>query len=318
VQTNVKKSIFISIIVSAVLYLGFMIYADFDKVVNSFAHFNWVWFPFVLFLSFGNYTVRFLKWDYYLNLLKIPVGKKDSFLIFMSGLIMSVTPGKMGELLKSYLVKEAVNEPISKTAPIIFAERITDFISLVFLTLIGAFMFNIGREITLGVGIFFIILCIIIGNKKLSEKIIIFFCRIKFISKYAEKIYSAYESSYAMLSLKPLVMMTLLSAVSWFFECFGYYVILINFGAEVNLFYAAFVYTFSTIAGAITMLPGGLGATEGSLTFLIMRANVPAALAVSSTFLIRIATLWFAIFVGIISASAYQKRLGKETFSNSN
>lgn len=315
---NVKKSVFISIIISAVVYLGFTIYADFDKVVESFVQFNWLWFPVVLLLSFGNYVVRFLKWDYYLKILNIPVKTKDSFLIFMSGLIMSVTPGKMGELLKSYLVKETAGEPISKTAPIIFAERITDFISLVFLTLIGAFIFNIGREITIGVGIFFIGLCIIIGNKRLSEKIIAVFCKAKFIGKYMEKISEAYESSYIMLRAKPLLLMTALSAGSWFFECFGYYLILINFGAEVNLFYAAFVYTFSTIAGAITMLPGGLGATEGTLTFLIMRVNVPAAIAVSSTFLIRVATLWFAIIVGIISASLYQKRLGKGAISNSN
>lgn len=317
-QINVKKSVFISIILSAVLYLGFTIYADFDKVAESFIRFNWIWFPVVLLLSLGNYIVRFLKWDYYLKILKIPVKTMDSFLIFMSGLIMSVTPGKMGELLKAYLVKEVAGEPISKSAPIIFAERVTDFISLVFLTLIGAFIFNIGREITLGVGIFFIGLCIIIGNKNLSEKIIVLFCKVKFIGKYVEKISLAYESAYIMLRFKPLILMTALSAGSWFFECFGYYLILINFGAEVNLFYAAFVYTFSTIAGAITMLPGGLGATEGTLTFLIMRVNVPAAIAVSSTFLIRAATLWFAILVGIISASLYQKKFGGEALSNSN
>lgn len=317
-RINLKKSVYISIIISAVIYLGFTIYADFDKVVESFIRFNWIWFPVVLLLSFGNYVMRFLKWDYYLKILNIPVNTKDSFLIFMSGLIMSVTPGKMGELLKSYLVKEVAGEPISKTAPIIFAERVTDFISLVFLTLVGAFIYNIGREITLGVGIFFIGLCIIIGNKSLSEKIITLFCKIKIIGKYVEKISEAYESSYIMLRFKPLVLMTVLSGGSWFFECFGYYLILINFGAEVNLFYAAFVYTFSTIAGAITMLPGGLGATEGTLTFLIMRVNVPAAIAVSSTFVIRVATLWFAILVGIISASLYQKKFGRKAISNSN
>ena len=59
----------------------------------------------------------------------------------MSGLITSITPGKMGELLKSYLVKQIKNIPISKTAPIIFAERITDSTSLMVISIIGAYSF---------------------------------------------------------------------------------------------------------------------------------------------------------------------------------
>ena len=55
--------------------------------------------PLLLFLSLLNYFVRFLKWDYYLNILNVKVKKIDSFAVFMSGLIMSVTPGKMGEVL---------------------------------------------------------------------------------------------------------------------------------------------------------------------------------------------------------------------------
>ncbi|MCK7516981.1 MAG: flippase-like domain-containing protein [Ignavibacteriales bacterium] len=45
----------------------------------------------------------------------------------------------MGELLKSYLVKQVNGTSISKTAPIVFAERATDFLSLTILALAGAY-----------------------------------------------------------------------------------------------------------------------------------------------------------------------------------
>jgi uncharacterized protein (TIRG00374 family) len=61
------------------------------------------------------------------------------------------------------------------------------------------------------------------------------------------------------------------------------------------------------------MLPGGLGVTEGSLTFMLIRNNVPKDIAVASTFIIRVVTLWFAVLVGIISVTIYQKRFGKIT-----
>lgn len=300
-----------SLAVAALLYLGFIIYADFDNVLSAFSAFNWVIFPLLLLLSFLNYAVRFIKWDYYLRILKVEITKLDSFAIFMSGLIMSVTPGKMGELLKSYLVKEVTKEPIHRTAPIVFVERITDFISLVMLAVIGAYVFNYGRLVVLGTGLFFLLVTILISNKKLSLRIISLFGRIKMLKKYVAKIESAYESAYILLRPLPLFYMICVSLVSWSFECFGYYIILANFHINADLLWATFVYTFSTIAGAITMLPGGLGITDGSLTLLLVQRNVPKNLAVSSTFIIRVVTLWFAVFVGMISVSFYQKRFGK-------
>ena len=86
----------------------------------------------------------------------------------MSGLIMSVTPGKVGELLKSYLVKEVTGDPVSKTAPIIFAERITDFLSLLLIAIIGAYTFDYGLKIALSISVFFVLLIFIISSKKIS------------------------------------------------------------------------------------------------------------------------------------------------------
>ncbi len=308
---KIKRNIFIALGITGLLYLAFSIYANFNDVISSFEKFNWLLLPLLLLLSFANYFLRFLKWDYYLNVLKVNVKKIDSFSIFMSGLIMSVTPGKMGELLKSYLVKEVTKTPISKTLPIIFAERITDFISLIIITLIGAYIFNFGREIVIGVGIFFIFILIVISNKKIALPLIGLLERNKFLVKYLKNIHMAYESSYQMLKPIPLINMTLLSLVAWSFECLGYHIILINFGMKISYIWASFSYGFSTIVGALTMLPGGLGVTEGSLTFMLIRNNFPKDLAVASTFIVRIVTLWFSVFVGIFSVSLYQKRFGK-------
>jgi glycosyltransferase 2 family protein len=308
---KLKKKIFISLAIAGLLYLSFTIYADYQQVAKAFSKFNWLLFPLLLCLSFMNYFSRFLKWDYYLALLNIKVKKIDSFSIFMSGLIMSVTPGKMGELLKAYLVKQTNDTSISKTAPIIFAERITDFISLVVIGLAGAYAYDFGRSIVLGVGIFFILVVALISNRKIAVAFIKQLEKIKFLKKYTAAIYNLYESSYLLLRPVPLVKMSLLSFVPWLFECFGYYIILINLGVEVSFLWASFSYCFATIVGALSMLPGGLGVTEGSLTYLLVRKHYPKDLAVASTFIIRVVTLWFAVLVGVISISFYQKRFGK-------
>ncbi|MCK9210681.1 MAG: flippase-like domain-containing protein [Ignavibacteriaceae bacterium] len=310
---KIKRNIFISLAAAGLLYLLFSLYADFDKVLKAFSLFNWFLLPLLLLLSFSNYFTRFLKWDFYLRLLKIKIKKIDSFSVFMSGLIMSVTPGKMGELLKVYLVKQISGEPISKTAPIIFAERITDFLSLIFIGLIGGYVYNFGRGIIIAVGIFFVIVTIALTNKNIGEAVINFFSKINFIKKYTEHAKAAYESSYQMLQPKPLFQMSLLSLAAWFFECLGYYLILTNFKIEISLLWASFSYAFATIVGAISMLPGGLGVTEGSLTVLLQQKHYSLEIAFASTFIIRIVTLWFAVLVGVVSVLLYQKRFGKIT-----
>ena len=316
---KIKRNILISLVITGIIYLGFSLYANFDKLVSVLAKFDWFLLPLLILLSLMNYFFRFLKWDYYLSILKIKIKKIDSFSIFTSGLIMSVTPGKMGELLKSYLVKEITLVPISTTAPIVLAERITDFVSLILITLIGAYYFNYGREVVIGVGIFFILILILLSNKTISFPILSLLEKIPFLRKYISHIYNAYESSYQLLKPLPLFYMTILSLISWSFECFGYHLILVNLHIEIGFLWAAFSYGFATIVGAISMLPGGLGVTEGSLTFMLIKNNYPKDLAVASTFIVRVVTLWLAVLVGIFSVTFYQKRFGKikiETISN--
>ncbi len=312
---KVKKNIFIALAAAAIIYLGLSIYADYNAVLESFKNFDWRFLPLLITLPFLNYFFRFLKWHYYLSIINIKISRKDSFAIFLSGLIMSVTPGKMGELLKSYLVKQVTGEPIGKTAPVIFAERITDMISLVLIGLVGAWLFDFGKEIVLGTGIFFLLIVVIISKKNFSMKIISLLLKVKFAGKYAEPIRNAYESSYNLLRPAPLYLMTLLSLVAWFFECLGLYIVLTVFDLGINLGYASFMYAFATIAGAITMLPGGLGVTEGSLTYLIIRVGGEKNLAVAATFLVRVVTLWFAVLVGAVSVFLYQKRFGEITMN---
>ncbi len=315
---KLKKNIIIIIAISGLLYLGLTIYGDYNLVILAFERFNWVYLPLLLSLTYLNFVTRFVKWHYYLNNINVQLSYKDSFAIFMSGLVMSISPGKMGELVKSYMIKQITGDPISKTAPVVLVERITDFISLILLAVIGAYVFDYGKVIVVGTGIFFILLVLLLSQRKLALSLIEFFGKLKFLHKYSDKLYEAYESSYILLKIKPLILMIGVSLISWFFECFGFYLIIYNFDLNISVLWSTFIYSFSTIAGSITMLPAGLGVTEGSLTLLLVEGGVAKNIAVASTFIIRVVTLWFALFVGIVSITLYQKRFGQITMDSNN
>jgi glycosyltransferase 2 family protein len=315
---KIRNRVFLSIAVAALIYLTFMVYVDSEKVIKSFEKFNWYLLPILLLLSLGNYISRFFKWQYYLNIIDVKLHKLDSLSVFMSGLIMSVTPGKMGELLKSYLVKQVNGTSISKTAPIVLAERATDFLSLTILALAGAYFYDYGKNIIIIIGAIILAGLIILSNKKLFNKIISLISNIGFISRHTLKITTAHDSSSKLLSITPLLLMTLLSIISWGFECFGYYLILTNFEIKIDVLWAFFSYSFATIVGALSMLPGGLGVTEGSLTLMLVQKGLSEHSAFAATFIVRAVTLWFAVLIGAISVLFYQKRFGKIVIESEN
>ncbi|MFT5434595.1 MAG: hypothetical protein ACI9OJ_005309, partial [Myxococcota bacterium] len=111
----------------------------------------------------------------------------------------------------------------------------------------------------------------------------------------------------------PLIGTTLLSAAAWFCECVGFYLVLHGIeGGNPDLGTCTFVYAFATIFGAVTMLPGGLGATEGSLIGMSYKLFGLAATrsgATAGALLIRFCTLWFGVFVGLIALSSFRKSL---------
>jgi len=233
-------------------------------------------------------------------------------MIFISSFVMSVTPGKLGEVLKSFLLKEETGTPISVSAPIILAERITDFLSIVLLCIAGTVVFNYGKSIIIITGAAFFALVLILSSKTISLKIISFLSSIKFIGRHSEKIYASYNSIYELIKPKSLFCGLILSCIAWFFECVGFFIVINVFtgisGLDTGILSATFIYAFSTLVGALAMLPGGLGATEATLTGLLLIIKIPRNISVASTMIIRVATLWFAVILGLITVQFYQRK----------
>lgn len=313
---KLKQRTLISIAFAGILYLAITIYIDFNLLIESFKKFDLLLLPVLLLLSLLNYFARFYKWDYYLSILKINLSKKDSLLIFMSGLLMSVTPGKIGELLKAYLVKTVNKTPASVTAPIIFAERATDFLSLTILALFGAYIYDYGRNAALVISIIILIGIFILTNRKVFDSLMIVFSKIKFVHKRIESIEQLYHSTYTLLKLRPLIIAVGISVLSWGFECFGYYLVINNFVNTIGVSWSFFSYSFSTIVGAVSMLPGGLGVTEGSFLLMLTSKGLSASDAAATTFITRVVTLWFAVLVGIVAVFFFQRKFGKINFNN--
>ena len=295
----------------ALFYVGFAAYSGFHKVVDALAHYAWATAAGALTLAAINYLLRFLKWELYLRRLGVRIPLGDSFGIFLSGFSLTVTPGKVGEVLKSYLLREAHGVPMARTAPIVVAERLTDLVALASLALVGVGALAGGERVAwvaLGmVGV--AVACV--ASEKLAHAVIDLVGAMPGLGKMAPKLREFYGSTKTLLHPTPLVLATLLSIVAWLCECVAFWLVLRGFaGADASLKLCTFIYATMTIAGALSFLPGGLGVQEiGMVKLLIAQAHgVSEPMAAAATFITRLCTLWFAVVIGVVALVIMQRR----------
>jgi uncharacterized protein (TIRG00374 family) len=124
-----------------------------------------------------------------------------------------------------------------------------------------------------------------------------------------------YESAYLMLRMRPLIVSIVLAMLAWFGECVALFLILLGFGMPASLdllLRSTLIYAIASLFGAVTFMPGGLGATEGSMTSLLqLLVNASATIAAAATLLVRISTLWLAVALGGIALFLFERREGK-------
>jgi uncharacterized protein (TIRG00374 family) len=153
-------------------YSVLVIYGDARNIGDSLHKFKWPFFFVALALASTNYMLRFVKWSFYLKCLDIRLPPGESLLTFLSGFTVSVTPVKMGEVIKSLLLKETRGISIARTAPIVVAERLTDMIAILLLCLAGSIATRFGWVFVLFSSSAVCLLVVLITVRPLGEGVI--------------------------------------------------------------------------------------------------------------------------------------------------
>ena len=302
-------------VISALIVLS-----DRDALVDAARSFDLRLIPLILGLTVGNYVLRFIKWEYYLRRVDVTqLSTGTSALIFTSGFSMAMTPGKVGEFLKSLLIRSRTGAPMTRTLPVVFAERLTDGLSMVILSTVGLLAFRVGWPLFLVMSFVLGAILVFIQQEALVEAILRRLRNTRYLEGRIDELRELYRSTRSLLRPRPLTLMAALSSASWFFECIVLYVILRGLGFEHSwnlLLAATFVFATSAWLGGASLLPGGLGATEASAAaLLVVTVDDPAmtgTVAAAATLILRFATLWFGVAVGLVALAVTSRWLGRD------
>ncbi len=307
-RTSLARKLVPAGILTALVLLGLALYADAPSLLAVLSDFDMRALPIALALASLNYLVRFVRWHYYLRHLGVPVPIGTSAGIFLSGLSMSITPGKLGELLKCFMLRDRTGVRIATSAPVVVAERYTDIVGVLVLVAFGATRFPGGGPVlALGGLVALVLLAVLTASDTMVDRAGALLSRTLFKGRPLETEW-ARESGAAFRSLLrgfPLIVGTTLGALAWFLECVAFLVVLHGFGETgTTLLGATFTYATATLAGALSMLPGGLGVTEASMAALLAGLGVPRDAAAGATLVIRACTLWWGVLIGAVAYAA--------------
>ena len=310
---KIINKIIIIVIAVVGLYATFLIASDINTISDKLSSFKIEFLPIIISLVTSGWFVMFARWHLLLINSKIFIPKKSSFIIYLSGIALSIIPGRIGELIKSQLLKTKYGVPRSKTVPIIILEQLYTLIGLVIISFFGIWFFELGAYVLGFFSAVLIFAFILISSRTMFNKLISVLEKRKFTSKFVEPLSSSYDTIKKSLRGPIVFYASALTVVFWLLEAITVYFVLLSFGIDYIEFLMVIPsYTTSLMLGFLSFIPMGLGVVEGSLASFFSLQGIEVSLSLALVVIIRLFTRWYGVAVGFVAL----KLSGGLTFAN--
>lgn len=321
-----RNRILIGFSIAFVIYVGMLLFTNTEELIGHLRTYPWTLLLPIIGLKMFAWVFRFWEWHYYLGVIgaQDKISLFDSAVLFISGFTMTVSPGKIAEVLKAVILKVKTGVPVAVSAPVVIAERVVDGIAVLVITL-GA-MVLAGDQVDFGAYrplIFLSVTLITVGMIAVQiEPLAYFFLnllkRVPFVNRFYQPLVDFYESSREIFKLKHVIPTTAMGVIAYLADALGFTLILSGFGLEITwllFLQATFIAGFSAAIGALSGVPNGAGVTEVSGSAMIVALIAPGNPALTPSAALTAAVIegffhkWFRVLVGMIVAILYRKRL---------
>jgi uncharacterized protein (TIRG00374 family) len=265
--------------------------------------------------SLVNYLLRITRWRIYLKRLGVEVPFRFAALTFTAGFAYTVSPGKVGEMVRArYFVPLGV--PLRDVAAAFFVER---FLDLVAMTALAALLFTAsshyqGVMVTVIVGAVALLLTLTLvpwpavsSWLKSAEKIP------GPLRTILAKVAGTLVSTRLLLSPGMLLTGFTLGFLAWGMEGVGFGLLSSMFPPmHLDAVSGVGIYAIASLVGGISFLPGGLGSTEAVMMALLATHGYSVAQALLITLTCRLVTLWLGVGLGWSAVFALRPRTAAE------
>lgn len=235
--------------------------------------------PLLLLLAFAifyaGFPIRGYRWSILLRGIGLRLRVRDSTeIIFVSWLVNSVVPAKLGDVYRAWLLK--INYPVSlsSTFGTIFLERVFDLFAIVVLGLAAAFWsFRDGLSdevrIIMGLGVLVVagLAVALFTMRNFGRRV---FFRLPLPARLLE-LYDKFEEGVFSLDRRQVPLVGILTGLIWTTEAMRLWLVVEAMGFDISLGIsgAFFVALVASLLTAVPFTPAGLGIVEAGIVGLL-------------------------------------------------
>jgi uncharacterized protein (TIRG00374 family) len=299
---NFSKIFLIIILSSIAFYSIFLFLSDISSLKSHSISFKYEYVFIILIFVVSSWIPLFLRWRLLCKNIGLKISLRVDFLVYLAGFALSITPAKVGELLRTQILRDKSGIQRSQTTPLIFIEKFYDLLGAVIVSSIGILYFPQIGIIVLGALILSIIIFILFSSKITFDKSIILLSKFKFTKNFIEPLSKSHEILKNSTKIKIFSSSIILSLLYWLSISFAVFFTLKSLSID-SLGFAEITSTYvsSLFLGALSFLPGGLGITEASFTGLLNIQGISLSMAIVTVIVVRLFTLWFSVVIGFIA-----------------
>lgn len=267
--------------------------------------------PGMMAFAFFSYLMRYVRWWWMFRKRNIKWPFWGGCIAYLSGFAFTVTPGKVGELSRTrYLASYGVSSRSVVSG--FFYERCLDLLTVMFL---GVMFFTSSSFYPIVVVFVLLIVSAVLGCVIYSARIRLL-ARIPFrlgylrtaglllyVSRVAYEIkgWCQWNILAQSVCLGLVAWISIALSLVWLLDCADLLVM-------IPLEQAFALYPFAMLAGAASMIPGGIGATEAVIAVSLASFGVEISFAVLCAMVTRLATMWFSVALGFVSIAILEAR----------
>jgi glycosyltransferase 2 family protein len=293
------RSALVFAVAGVALYGAATLASDYRTIVSSLMEFPLGKLAMVVGLVLLGWLLRGWRFYYYLQQTRETVPLGYSISAFLAGFALTGTPAKLGEAVKGVFLKQDYNVPVTRVVGIVMVERLMDLWGVLLLGSFSLMMFREWRGLFLLTGLVVLAGGAFLCMERLYRPVLERLGRISYFEWLSDKALTILLTGRDLMNPRIFVVGLVVSSIAWGMEAISLYVILDALGLPATVLQANFVYCFSTILGAVSMLPGGIGGTEAAMIGLLAFLGISYTRSLPAVILIRLSTLWLAVLVGL-------------------
>jgi len=284
------------------LYLCGMVWSGWALVIHAFTQLGTIALATGAFTASLTYLVRFARWHLALYWLGCQVRWRTNLKIYLAGMALTTSPGKLGETFRSVLLAP-LGVPAAQSLGAFLADRLSDVLGVCFLgAVVGWWHTGLPNSTAFAL---FAIACgsfafrFVVLRPALLER------WSALLPRHAQrpgKLATDALQQWARL-WRPLrvVLFSCAAAIAYGIQAGVFAWFCNQLDMELSNAVAIEIFVNATLLGAASLVPGGLGAMEAALVVQLAAHGVETGVAVSVAMATRLVTLWTGILIGICS-----------------